>query len=45
MEDIDMWGMDIFEVATLTNNRPLTAITYRILKVRFDRQELKYRSN
>ena len=34
MKDLDKWGLDIFKVAELTNNRPLTVITYNILQER-----------
>ncbi len=33
MINIDTWGIDIFKVAELSNNRPLTAVTYTILQV------------
>jgi len=33
MENIDKWGVDIFRIADLTTNRPLTVITYTILQV------------
>ncbi|XP_074643588.1 3',5'-cyclic-AMP phosphodiesterase 4C-like isoform X4 [Tubulanus polymorphus] len=34
LNDIDRWGVDIFKIAQLTNNRPLTAITYQIFQER-----------
>lgn len=34
MQTIDRWGCDIFRLADLTFNRPLTAVTYSILEVR-----------
>lgn len=34
MNDIDVWGIDIFRLAQLANNRPLTAVTYTICKER-----------
>lgn len=34
MSPLDQWGIDIFRVAETSNNRPLTAITYTILKER-----------
>ena len=33
MTNLDQWGIDIFKIAELTNNRPLTAVTYTILQV------------
>ena len=33
MNTIDKWGCDVFRIADLTNNRPLTAVTYTILQV------------
>ena len=33
MKELDKWGLDMFKVAELTNNKPLTAITYTILQV------------
>ena len=32
---IDDWGLDTFRVEELSNQRPLTAITYRIFRERF----------
>ena len=34
MQDYEVWGVDIFRLADLTNGRPLTAITYKIFKVK-----------
>ncbi|ESO07257.1 hypothetical protein HELRODRAFT_76777, partial [Helobdella robusta] len=34
MADIDKWGIDIFEIGQLTNNRPMTTVTYTILAKR-----------
>ncbi|ELU18933.1 hypothetical protein CAPTEDRAFT_180250 [Capitella teleta] len=34
MANLDKWGLDIFKVAQLTNNRPLTCVTYTILQER-----------
>ena len=33
MESVDKWGVDIFRIADLTANRPLTVITYTLLQV------------
>jgi len=33
MNNIDVWGIDIFRISELTNKRPLTAVTYTICKV------------
>ena len=33
MTNLDQWGIDIFKIAEMTNNRPLTAVTYTILQV------------
>ena len=33
MNDLDRWGVDIFKIGELSNNRPLTAVTYTILQV------------
>lgn len=33
MNNVDKWGIDVFKVAELTNNRPLTATTFTILQV------------
>jgi len=33
MENVDKWGVDIFRIADLTANRPLTVITYTLLQV------------
>jgi len=40
MSAIDSWGIDVFRISDLTNHRPLTAITYTILQVIFDRLTL-----
>ena len=34
MVNIDRWGVDIFRIADLTTNRPLTVITYTIMQVK-----------
>jgi len=31
---LDVWGPDIFHIADVTNNSPLTTIVYTILKVK-----------
>jgi cAMP-specific phosphodiesterase 4 len=33
MINLDNWGLDVFKVADLSNNRPLTTVTYTIFKV------------
>ena len=33
MKNVDKWGLDVFRVADLTANRPLTVITCTILQV------------
>ena len=33
LNNIDLWGVDIFSLASVTNNRPLTTIAYRIFQV------------
>ena len=33
LNSIDHWGVDIFTLASLTNNRPLTTMTYKIFQV------------
>lgn len=33
MSDLGFWGMDIFLLADITENRPLTTVTYTILQV------------
>lgn len=33
LDEIDRWGIDIFRIAELSSNRPLTALTYAIFKV------------
>ncbi len=34
MSSLDEWGIDIYKIQELTNNRPLTAVTYTILQER-----------
>merc|ERR1719510_2880725 len=34
LNSIDHWGVDIFSLASLTNNRPLTTMTYKIFQER-----------
>lgn len=36
MVNIDLWGIDIFAITTLTNNKPLTAVCYTIFQVKFN---------
>ncbi|XP_076343668.1 3',5'-cyclic-AMP phosphodiesterase 4C-like isoform X2 [Tachypleus tridentatus] len=38
LEDVDKWGVNIFQIAELSNMRPLTAVTYTIWR---DREILK----
>ncbi|XP_022246639.1 cAMP-specific 3',5'-cyclic phosphodiesterase, isoforms N/G-like [Limulus polyphemus] len=38
LEHVDKWGVDIFRITDLSNNRPLTAVTYTIWR---DREILK----
>lgn len=33
MNNLDKWGLDMFKIAQLSNNRPLTCVTYTILQV------------
>lgn len=33
MENIDVWGINIFQINDLTNNRPLTAVVFTIFQV------------
>jgi hypothetical protein len=33
MDQLDMWGVDVFKIDDFTMHRPLTAITYTLLKV------------
>ena len=33
MEGLDKWGCDLFRIAELSDNRPLTCVTYTILQV------------
>ena len=33
LNSIDHWGVDIFSLGSLTNNRPLTTVTYKIFQV------------
>ncbi|KAF6032500.1 dnc [Bugula neritina] len=32
--EVDNWGIDVFKISELSNNRPLTCITYTIMKKR-----------
>ncbi|KAI9565889.1 hypothetical protein GHT06_009687 [Daphnia sinensis] len=34
LDEVDRWGIDIFRIAELSSNRPLTAVTYAIFKER-----------
>ena len=38
MEQVDSWKFNVFELESQTNNRPLAAITYTILRVIYDYQ-------
>lgn len=33
MKNIDVWGINIFLISELTNNRPLTVVVYNIFQV------------
>lgn len=33
LNDINTWGIDIFKIGTLSNNRPLTSVAYQIFQV------------
>ncbi len=33
LEDVDRWGLDIFRLADVSNQRPLTAVVYAIFQV------------
>ena len=33
MQGVNSWGLDVFKVSEATGGRPLTAVTYTILKV------------
>lgn len=35
LNDINTWGIDIFKIGTLSNNRPLTCVAYQIFQVEF----------
>jgi hypothetical protein len=39
MDKIDTWGVDIFKINDFANLRPLTVVTYSLLKV--DKREIK----
>ncbi|KAK2184145.1 hypothetical protein NP493_279g03001 [Ridgeia piscesae] len=41
MDNVDKWGVDIFRIGELTNDRPLTAVTYTILQERGLLQQFK----
>ena len=34
MNDLDVWGIDVFLIDELTCNRPLTAVGFSIFEVR-----------
>lgn len=34
LNDINVWGIDIFKIGTLSCNRPLTSVAYQIFQVR-----------
>jgi len=34
LENINGWGIDVFRIAEFSNNRPLTAVTFRVFQVR-----------
>ena len=33
LENINGWGIDVFRIAEFSNNRPLTAVTFRVFQV------------
>ena len=33
LEDLDKWSVDIFQIAELSNNQPLTCVMYNIFMV------------
>ena len=34
LDNIRIWGIDVFRIAEFSNNRPLTAVTYRVFQDR-----------
>lgn len=40
LNDINTWGIDIFKIGTLSNNRPLTCVAYQIFQVHLSKIEL-----
>ncbi|XP_064624775.1 3',5'-cyclic-AMP phosphodiesterase 4C-like isoform X4 [Lineus longissimus] len=43
--DLDKWGVDIFRIAELSNNRPLTAVCYTIFQERDLMKQFKIPAN
>ena len=37
LDNIKIWGIDVFKISEFSNNRPLTAVTYRVFQVRDSR--------
>ena len=33
LDNIKIWGIDVFKISEFSNNRPLTAVTYRVFQV------------
>jgi len=42
LQILDVWGPDIFHIADVTNNTPLTTVVYTILKVSWSLDNIKY---
>lgn len=40
--EIDRWGIDIFRIGDLSNNRPLTAVAYAAFQVM---EQFKYQND
>ena len=34
LANISVWGIDVFRIADFSNNRPLTAVTFRVFQER-----------
>jgi cAMP-specific phosphodiesterase 4 len=41
LNDIDVWGIDIFKIRSLSSNRPLTCIAYSVFQVRIQDLRIK----
>ena len=33
LDNIKIWGIDVFKISEFSNNKPLTAVTYRVFQV------------